>query len=197
MGESPQTQPSLLVRLGDNRDSQAWAEFVEIYAPLVYGYARKYRLQDADAADLTQDVLRAVARSVGRLNYDPKRGSFRGWLFTIVRNKLRTFVQRRDRQWRGSGDSSAQERLEAVPDRQGEDSALWDQEYEQRLFAWAAERIRCDFQDSTWQAFWKTAVEGRTPKEVAQTLGITVGAVYIARSRVLARLKEQIAEACD
>ena len=192
MGESPQTQPSLLVRIADARDSQAWAQFVDIYAPLVYGFARKQGLQDADAADLTQEVLRAVSRAVGRLRYDPRRGSFRGWLFTIVRNKLRTFRARQARQCQASGDSSAQARLEAEPDRRETQAARWDQEYEERLFLWAAEEVRGGFQDSTWRAFWQTAVEGQTPGQAAEALGISVGAVYIARSRVLARLKEQI-----
>jgi RNA polymerase sigma-70 factor (ECF subfamily) len=87
MADSPTTRPSLLVRIRDPQDSQAWTQFVEVYAPLVYGFARKHGLQDADAADVTQDVLRAVAGAAGRLEYDPQRGSFRGWLLTIVRNK--------------------------------------------------------------------------------------------------------------
>src|SRR6516225_4147415 len=87
MADSPNTRPSLLVRIRNAEDSQAWSQFVALYAPLVYGYARKRGMQDADAADLMQDVLRAVAGAAGRLEYDPLRGSFRGWLFTIVRNK--------------------------------------------------------------------------------------------------------------
>src|SRR5437879_3455915 len=105
MTEAPRTQPSLLVRLGDPQDGQAWAQFVDIYAPLVYGFVRKQGLQDADAADVTQDVLRAVAGAIGRLRYDPARGSFRGWLFTIVRNKLRNFVASSARRCQGTGSS--------------------------------------------------------------------------------------------
>jgi hypothetical protein len=89
MGDSPVTRPSLLVRIRDSRDAQAWCQFVDIYAPLIHGYARKHGLQDADAADLTEDVLGIVARSIPKLEYDPKRGSFRGWLFTIVRKNQR------------------------------------------------------------------------------------------------------------
>jgi RNA polymerase sigma-70 factor (ECF subfamily) len=192
MGGSPTTQPSLLVRLADARDGQAWAQFVEIYAPLVYGHARKAGLQDADAADLTQEVLRAVAGAVGRLDYDPRRGSFRGWLFTVVRNTLRNFLAGQKRHCRGSGDTSALAWLEAQPARDGEQSAQWDQEYEQRLFTWAAEQVRGGFHDSTWQAFWQTAVEGKSAKDVGQALGMSAGAVYVAKSRVLARLTEQI-----
>jgi RNA polymerase sigma factor (sigma-70 family) len=191
MAESPVTRQSLLVRLRDPRDAQAWRQFVDAYAPLVYGYARKRHLQDADAADLTQDVLRAVAGAIGRLNYDPERGSFRGWLFTIVRNKLRNFLSRNGRHCRGSGDTDAQDLLAALP-AQEQDSAEWDKEYEQRVFGWAAEQVRGEFEDSTWLAFWLTAVEGKSPKDAAAVLNLTVGAVYIAKSRVIARLRKRI-----
>jgi RNA polymerase sigma factor (sigma-70 family) len=192
MADAPLTRQSLLVRLHDARDSRAWAQFVDVYAPLVYGFARKHGLQDADAADVTQEVLHAVAAASSRKAYDPERGSFRGWLFTVVRNKLRNLVTRRPRFGQGSGDSGAQAILEAQPARPEPEASLWDQEYEQRLFAWAAEQVRSGFQDSTWQAFWRTAVEGQGAKPVAEALGMTVGAVYIAKSRVLARLREQI-----
>src|SRR5438309_8393167 len=102
MDDSATTRPSLLVRIRDAGDGEAWTQFVEIYAPLVYGFARKHRLQDADAADLTQDVLRAVAGAVGRLDYDPQRGSFRSWLFTVVRNKLRNFRANQERRCQGT-----------------------------------------------------------------------------------------------
>src|SRR5947209_958507 len=88
MAEFPYTRASLLLRLRDPRDEAAWAEFIQLYAPLVYGFARRQGLQDADAADLSQDVLSAVAGAVGRLEYDPGRGAFRNWLFTVVRRKL-------------------------------------------------------------------------------------------------------------
>src|SRR5437879_8147514 len=192
MDNTPLTRPSLLVRIRDPRDAQAWAEFVDVYAPLVYGFARKHRLQDADAADLTQDVLRAVAGAVGRLNYDPERGSFRSWLFTIVRNKLRNFVTRNGRHCRGSGDTDAQNMLAALPAAQEEDSGEWDKEYDRRVFSWAADQVRGEFADATWQAFWLAAVEGKNPKEAAAALKMTVGAVYIAKSRVIARLRKKI-----
>ena len=106
MTEPPPTRPSLLVRLRDARDAQAWAQFVQVYAPLVYGFARRQGLQDADAADLTQEVLHTVARSISRLDYDPRRGSFRGWLFTVVRTRLSNFRDRwRTHPDRGSGDT--------------------------------------------------------------------------------------------
>jgi RNA polymerase sigma factor (sigma-70 family) len=191
MAELPITRASLLVRIRDARDQEAWRLFVQIYAPVVYGYARERGLQDADAADLTQEVLQAVSASADRLDYDPQRGSFRGWLFTVAHHKLHDLLARQRRQGRGSGDTGIQECLEAQPAR-AEDQDLWDQEYEQRLFHWAAEQVRHRFQDSTWQAFWQTAVEGKSSKEAAAQLGLTVAAVYLAKSRVMARLREQI-----
>lgn len=191
MGD-PATRPSLLLRLRDSRDSAAWAEFVELYAPLVYNHARKQGLQDADAADLTQEVLRAVSGAVGRLEYDPTRGSFRSWLFTVVRNKLHNFRERQRHLPRGTGDTTANNLLRQQPAPEDDSDVLWREDYERRLFTWAAERIRGGIQESTWQAFWQTAVEGKSGKDVARALGMTVAAVYLAKSRVMARLREQI-----
>jgi RNA polymerase sigma factor (sigma-70 family) len=192
MTDTPTTQASLLVRLGDAADAPAWGQFVELYAPPVYACARRHGLQDADAADLTQDVLRSVASAVGRLDYDPARGSFRGWLFTVVRNRLRTFLARRPRQCPGCGEPGAQALLEEQPARDEDPAAVWDRDYERRLLAWAARQVRGQVEDSTWQAFWQTSVAGKSAKEVAQALGMTVAAVYMAKSRVVARLKESV-----
>jgi RNA polymerase sigma-70 factor (ECF subfamily) len=192
MQESPATRASLLVRIRDPHDQEAWRQFVDIYASVVYGFARKRGLQDADAADLMQEVLRAVARAANRLDYDPKRGSFRGWLYTVTRNKIYNFLNGRKDHERGSGDSGAQERLEEQAAHRDDAASLWDQEYERRMFDWAAGQVRTEFQGATWQAFWQTAVEGRPAKEVGDRLGMSLGAVYVAKSRVLSRLKELI-----
>jgi RNA polymerase sigma-70 factor (ECF subfamily) len=189
MHPSPDTRLSLLVRIQDGGDGEAWRLFVDLYGPLVYGLGRKHGLQDADAADLTQEVLQSVASAVRSLVYDPRRGSFRGWLYTVARNRLVDF-QRRSRLVQGSGDSEVQQWLEEQPAPASEDD--WDRDYERRVFAWAAERVRVDFRPSTWQAFWLTAVEGLTGEEAARQLGISLGAVHVARSRVLARLKETV-----
>jgi RNA polymerase sigma factor (sigma-70 family) len=168
---------------------------VHIYAPVVFGFARKRGLQEADAADLTQEVLRTVAGSAGRLDYDPRRGAFRSWLYTIARNRIHDFFAARRRETPASGDSAVQVVLEQQPAPDpDDDSALWREEYEQGLFHVAAQKVRGDFEESTWQAFWQVAVEAKPAADVADTLGLTLGAVYIAKSRVLARLKKQIGE---
>jgi RNA polymerase sigma-70 factor (ECF subfamily) len=192
MSDAPGTRASLLARIRDARDDQAWGEFVDLYAPVVYAFARRSGLQDADAADLTQEVLRAVTRGAGRLDYDPARGSFRGWLFTLARNKLRNFLTRRRQHDRGAGGTDAHRLLEAQPDPHDLEAELWDGEYRRRLFAWAAERVRAECHETTWLAFWRTAVEGRPAEEVSGELGMTVAAVYVAKSRVMARLREQV-----
>ncbi len=192
MGDSPITRPSLLVRIRDTRDDQAWSQFVEVYAPLIYGFARKHGLQDADAADLTQDVLRVVANTIRGLDYDRQRGSFRGWLFTVVRNKLRNFLTRRQPYDQGTGDTGTHQLLKEQPAPDEGEAASWDQDYERQLFACAAKQVRGRVQESTWQAFWQTTVDGKNGKEVAQDLNMTVAAVYLAKSRVMAQLKEQI-----
>jgi RNA polymerase sigma factor (sigma-70 family) len=196
MSGSPVTRASLLLRIRDSRDEQAWRQFVEIYAPLVDHYGRKCGLQAADAADLAQEVLQVVARVVNRFEYDPRRGSFRGWLFTVTRNKLRKLLARDRRAARGTGDSNVRELIEQQPGADGEE-AEWNQEYQRRLFSWAAGQIRDNFRDSTWRAFWETAVEDRPARLVAEELGMTVGAVYIARSRVLARLRQIVRQVED
>ena len=196
MTQSDLTRPSLLVRIKDPRDREAWDQFVDIYAPLVYQMARRRGLQDADAADLTQDVLRSVSGAVGRLDYDRRKGTFRSWLYTVTRNALNSFFDSQRRVPRGSGDSAVQEWLEGRP-AEDEESAAWDREYQQRLLAYAAELVRPCFEESTWKAFWQTAVEGAPGKDVARKLGMTIGAVYIARSRVLCRIKEQIHQLLD
>jgi RNA polymerase sigma factor (sigma-70 family) len=194
MAEFPPTRASLLLRLRDRRDAAAWDEFVDRYAPLVYGYLRKRGLQDADAADLTQDVLAAVAGAISRLEYDPARGAFRNWLFTVVRRKLANWRASRANRLRGSGDTDAQQLLEEAP-APDELEAEWQAEWERRLVAWACEQVRRDASEATWQAFWRTAVDGQPGKQVAADLGLTVAAVYHARSRILARIKELVSSA--
>ena len=192
MAEAPLTRATLLIRLKDIDDAEAWSEFVQLYGPVVYGFARKRGLQDSDAADMVQEVLRSVARNAHRMEYDPKRGTFRGWLYTVTRNKIYNFLSAQKRQQRGAGDVSSQERLEALADPKNDTEAVWELEYQRRISAKAMDRVKHEFQPATWQAFWGTAVEGRAATEVGESLKMTSGAVYVAKSRVLARLRDEV-----
>jgi RNA polymerase sigma factor (sigma-70 family) len=191
MSDAPTTRASLLVRLRDAKDATAWQDFVLLYSPLVKRFALRRGLQDADAADLVQDVLHAVSTGAERLEYDSQRGTFRGWLLTIAHRKFCNLLTRQQRPGRGSGDSDMQQLLNEHPDR--EDSDVWERDYQQAVFAWAAERVRPTISPSTWQAFWETAVEGCSGQEVADKLGLTAAAVYLAKSRITLRIKEQVA----
>jgi RNA polymerase sigma-70 factor (ECF subfamily) len=190
MPESPGTRPSLLVRIRDPGDREAWRQFVALYAPLIHGLCRRRGLQDTDAADLTQEVLRAVAAAAPALVYDPARGSFRGWLYTVTSRRIHDFRDSRSHRDRGSGDSATRRLLDELP--APEEADRWEHDYQRHLFALAAEQVRDGFEATTWRAFWLLAVEGKSGEEAARSLGLSVGAVYVARSRVLARLKKQV-----
>ncbi|HEY3966707.1 MAG TPA: sigma-70 family RNA polymerase sigma factor [Planctomycetaceae bacterium] len=189
--DSPLTRASLLIQIRDAANHGAWREFVDLYGPVVYGFARKRGLQDADAADLMQDVMRSVSSAIGRLDYDRNQGTFRGWLFTITRNKVFSFLAARRIRPQGSGDSTTNRMLASHPDT-NEGSDTWEVEYQRRLAAIAMERVKGEFQENTWRAFWLTAVEGTAVADVAKEAGMTAGAIYVAKSRVLARLKEEV-----
>lgn len=188
---SPLTRVSLLVQLRDQGNRAAWQEFASLYGPVIYGFARKRGLQDADAADLMQDVLRSVSSAIGRLEYDRRQGTFRGWLFTITRNKVFSFLSARKGRPQGSGDTETNQLLGQHPDP-NDGSEEWELEYQRRLAATAMERVKGDFQENTWRAFWLTAVESMPVTEVARQLSMSAGAIYVAKSRVLARLKEEV-----
>jgi len=198
--DSLPTRPSLLVRVRDAGDHAAWGRFVEVYTPLVYSFCRKRGLQAADAADVAQDVMKAVAASLPRFVYEPQRGRFRDWLFRVTRSKLSNFHHSRQRHPIGTGETGVHALLSEQPDPSPADpgeAENWQQAWRQQTFDWAVGVIRDEFQAGTWKAFWETAVEGRAVKEVGEELGMSVGAVYIARSRVLARLRDAVGQVDD
>jgi RNA polymerase sigma-70 factor (ECF subfamily) len=192
MSDSDTTRPSLLIRLRDPREREAWSQFVNIYSPLIYRIATRNGLQDADASDVVQEVMRTVAQSIPQFEYDRDRGTFRGWLKTVTRSRIADY-RRRGKHQTVDDDAAAQFLLEQVPDREDQDE-LWDREYQQTLFEWAVQQCRAEFQPSTWSAFWRSSVQGEAAKAVAAELDMSIGAVYIARSRVVARLKKLIAQ---
>ncbi|MBP89959.1 MAG: RNA polymerase subunit sigma-70 [Planctomycetaceae bacterium] len=192
MREAPETRPSLLLRLRDARDDQAWTEFQQIYEPLIYRLARRNGFQDADARELTQEVLLAVSKAIDQWDPDPKRGSFRGWLFRIARNLMINYLTKQRRHPQGSGDTDFNRLLNERPAVDSKHSAYFDHEYRRQTFRWAAEQIREGFQKNTWQAFWLTCVDGKAIKDVADELKMSAGAIYVARSRVMAKLRTKV-----
>lgn len=185
MGDSPETRLSLLIRLRDRSDLEAWSRFVDLYGPLIYGHARRYGLSDADAADRMQEVLLAIARGVER--YDASRGPFRKWLYTVTMNKLRSFWKQRERRPETSPD------LAEIPDSADPDER-WEREYRQRLFHAAADVVRPRVDPMHWRIFWLAAVEGKSGADVAAECGVRVEQVYVIRQRVQKKLADAIAE---
>jgi RNA polymerase sigma-70 factor (ECF subfamily) len=182
----------LILRLPDARDVDAWDEVVAVYGPLVYRLARRKGLQPADADDLVQEVLAAVSRSVEQWLAKPDRGRFRLWLFRIARNTAINFLTRPKHRPLGSGGGEAADWLagHAAPDVPDE----FDAEYRRETFRWASRQVRGAVTEKTWQAFWQTTVENRPIEQVAEELGMTAGNIYVARSRVMARLRELVRE---
>ena len=189
MTTAPQTRNSLILRLRDREDADSWREFVGIYEPVIYRVALHRGLQHADAMELVQRVLLAVARAVDRFQPDSGKARFRTWLYRITHNE---FCKEYKAQCRhaASGDSA----IHALLDQQSApESDDFFTEYRRAIFRWAADRVRPKVKSSTWQAFWVTSVEGGTAEQAAEKTGLSVGAVYVARSRVMARLRKEAA----
>jgi RNA polymerase sigma-70 factor (ECF subfamily) len=191
---SSATSRSLLARVRAG-EPQAWDRLIHLYAPLVLHWCRGRGVQDQDVADIFQEVFRAVLVSVGSFRIERKGGTFRGWLWRITQNKLHDHFRRQGHEARGVGGSSAQERLAQLPEPQpAEEERTPHEEGEQGLFERALGLIRGEFEERTWAAFWQTAVEGRASKDVAADLSMSPGAVRVAKSRVLHRLREELGD---
>ncbi len=185
----PETRHSLLLRLHDRADMAAWSEFCAIYEPVIYRLAKRAQLQDADAREVAQEVLLLVSRKVEAFDTQAD-GRFRGWLSKIARHA--TIDLLRKRRERPLGGSDFVRILSTVPAAPEDASRAFLAEARSQKFHWAAEQVRQSSQPITWQSFWLTAVEGLAAADVAHRLGTSVGSVYVARCRTLARIKTLI-----
>ena len=192
----PETRASLMVRLRDPGDQQAWVQFVSLYEPLLLRVMRQRGLQEADARDVTQQVIVAVMQAVARWRPDGAEASFRRWLFDIARKLALKFVQRampnHGPARRGTGGTDMLDLCQSLPEPEHRTVSTFDEEYRHALFQWAAEQVRTEFRDTTWQAFWRTSVLNEPIAAVAEDLGTTIGNIYVARSRVIARLRKMV-----
>jgi len=187
----PDTRASLILRLSNKSDVEAWDEFVATYQPLVYRLAMRKGFQHADAQELVQDVMLAVSKAVDRWVPDASQARFRDWLFCIARNLMINFLTRGKHRALGSGHSGVMELLQQQCDPHCDESALFDLEFRREVFQWAASQIKSTVRPHTWEAFWLSSVDGVSIEDVADQLGMTTGSVYIARSRVIHRLRER------
>ncbi len=188
-----QTSLSILARVRRN-ESAAWSELVDLYAPLVASWCRHRGLKSEDAADVVQNVFFAVARGMSSyVHRGDREGSFRGWLWAITRNKIRDWARAKKPDL-GEGGSSAAERLleEAIDTTDDEPT---DNVQLQSLLQRALAQVQPTFESRTWQAFWRTVVDGQSTDVVAEQLGMNAASIRQARSRVLRRLREQLGDA--
>ncbi|OAI42238.1 RNA polymerase subunit sigma [Planctomycetaceae bacterium SCGC AG-212-D15] len=186
------TRITLLGRLRrDPSNPQAWGEFVAQYGPRIYGWCRKWHLQDADCEDVTQNVLLRLADKIRDFTYDPSR-SFRAWLKTLTLHALSDFVKTRERPGHGSGDSGVVHMLDSVEAREDLVKHL-EEEFDRELLDEATARVRLRVAPQTWEAFRLTAVEGLSGAEAAERIPMQVAQVFVAKRRVQKMLREEVA----
>ena len=190
MADFPSTQLNLLMKVRDKRDQQAWHEFVALYQPAIYRFGRQRGLQSADAQDLAQTVICTVADKIDEWQPDPSRGKFRTWLSRIARNQAVSIFRRRSRS------RIAESEILECHSEDADHSELTLQ-YRREIFRHAARQVRHEFEETSWQAFWMTAVQGISIQEATATLSMSAGAVYTARSRIIARLRMAVSRIED
>lgn len=189
--ESPSTDVSLVRRLGRNPDdAAAWEDFVRQYGRKIYQWCRHWKLQQADAEDVTQDVLVEVARQMRSFTYDPSR-SFRSWLKTITHGAWCDWLDKRRRQAQGSGGSQVLALLETAQAREDLVQRL-EEQYDTELLEAAMATVQSRVEERTWEAFRLLALEQQSGTEAAERLGMKVGATFMARSRVQKMIQEEI-----
>ncbi len=190
MTNSPETNQELLLRIRDSADREAWIEFEQFYRPVVFRVARSLNLQEADALNVVQEVMVKIENSIDRWTPDQPPGSFRNWLRKVARNAALDAI-RKKRPDASPGGSAAQLSLNAVAEPDQVLSQL-RVEVERQAFRWAADRIKHEFHETTWNAFWQTMIEGVPCEVFAKETGKSIGSVYTSRSRVMHRLKSEV-----
>jgi len=179
------TPASLLERLRLPHPERDWDRFVELYTPLLLAWTRRLRVAPEDAEDVVQDVFLTLFRKLPGFRYDPRQ-RFRGWLWQVLKNKC---IDRKRKRLPASANVAE---IDGLADPEGLE-ALWEAEHRQWLTRRALELMQAEFQPTTWKACWEFLVNGRPAAVVAAQLGITENAVFIAKFRVIRRLKEELA----
>jgi RNA polymerase sigma-70 factor (ECF subfamily) len=190
--DASRTSVTLLGRLREEpEDAAAWEAFVRRYGPRIYEWCRGWRLQEADAEDVTQSVLMRLAQKLRTFSYDPSR-SFRGWLRTLTQHALSDFLEARKRQAPAEGAGGSFEVLESVEAREDMLRRI-EVEFDREILDAATVQVRLRVEPHTWEAFRLTAIEGLSGQAAAQQLGIRVTSVFKAKLRVQAMLREEVA----
>lgn len=187
------TSPSLIRQVAD-RDPAAWRGFTRLYGPLVFHWCRQQGLSEHDAADVMQDVFVSVARSVA--SYEDRAGStFRGWLWTVTRNQIVSFLRKRARQGAAGGGTENWQRLLNVAESLSDDPDEFTSQIEiDALYRRGLELVRQEFRPRTWEIFWRNVVEDQATDSVAVEFGVSANSVRQTRSRVLRRIRQELGD---
>jgi RNA polymerase sigma factor (sigma-70 family) len=187
----PHTPRSLLERVSEGNKSPDWGRFFDTYRPLLHKWIGPVLLQPADADDVVQDVLMVVVAKLPEFRHNGTPGAFRGWLRGILSHRLQNFWRKKLRT-PATGPAFG-DFFDRLDDPTGDLARQWNEDHDRHLIATLLEAIKPEFQPNTWRAFWRTAIEEATPSQAAAELGLSTNAVFIARSRVLQRLREEAA----
>jgi len=188
MEHSPKTRYSLIGRLRDPQNVEAWNEFASIYQPLIFRICRQRGLQHADATDVTQDVMARVSKAINQFDGQQNGATFRGWLYRVTRNLVIDFFRQKSNRNLAGIETGLLELIAQEPSHA--ESAEFRIEFQRQIFSIVANQVRGEVQSNTWQAFWRTEIEKVSAEKVALDLNMNTGAVYVARSRVIARLRK-------
>jgi RNA polymerase sigma-70 factor (ECF subfamily) len=191
-----ETSVSLLERLAGTPSDDDWRRLVEVYQPLLRAWMARAGVPEADADDLAQEVLLVVFREVGRFQRRG-RGAFRAWLRTILAYRVRDYFRGQKYRPTATGDSGFLRRLDELESPESALSRLWDREHDEHVAASLMRRVQGDFAPATWQAFRRHVLEGEPAGRVAEALGLSLNSVLLAKSRVLTRLRQELAGLVD
>lgn len=203
-GSSNRTSQSLIGRI-KTKDAAAWDRLVFLYSPLIYYWCQRFGLPRQEIPDVFQEVFHAVARNIDRFRYNGK-GTFRGWLHTLTRNKIYDHYRKTGRQPRPVGGTEAKQFLDMIPSNEPHEVTANDEEMfsdengnsvRRELLQRALSSIRPHFKEQTWQAFWLVVIDGRETKDVADVLSMRPGTIRVAKSRVLKRLRQEFGDSVD
>lgn len=184
----PETRHSLIVQLKCRNNQPAWQDFVAKYEPFLQRLAARQGVPERHVADVSQQVLLAIARSIDGWSDDGREASFRRWLATVSRNIVIKFMTR-ERRFDAEGGTDLLDRLNQLP---ADPDPQQISRYEHELIIWAADQVRSEFRETSWKAFVATVIDGQSVADVASELGVTAGSIYMSRSRILARIRTKI-----
>lgn len=188
----PTTRVSLILRLNNRQDAEAWEEFVAIYHPMIWRIAKRLGMSDVDASDACQNTMFRLTQVVHKWSPSENNATFRGWLYRVARNCMLRQFEKNIKQAQTISDDESQNYFEQMAAEPDNSDSAYQLEFQRQVFANAAEKVRPTFNNVYWQSFWLTYVKNNDIKDVAKILDTTVSTVYVARSRVLKRIRDEV-----